>query len=181
MSNSRTGFSDYVAARRPRLHATAYLLCGDDQRAEDIVQTALTELYLAWPRVQRADSVDASVRRAIVNTHLTESRRPWRRERAGLDAVHDPPAPPQPREADDLWVALGDLPRGQREVVVLRHYWGLSVAEVAADLGVSTGTVKSQTSAALARLRSTLAPTASDPDDGSCHPDHQTPGPRSQR
>ncbi|GAA5147058.1 SigE family RNA polymerase sigma factor [Nocardioides marinquilinus] len=159
--HDRAGFGDYVAARRSRLHATAYLLCGDSQRAEDIVQTALTKLYVAWPRVQHADSIDAYVRRTIVNTHHSESRRPWRRERAGLDAVPDPPAPDPGRETDDdLWAALQLLSPGQREVVVLRHYWGLSVEEVAAELRVSSGTVKSQTSAALARLRGLLAPTS---------------------
>lgn len=161
MSRSdRADFVDYVAARRARLHATAYLLCGDDQRAEDIVQTALTKLYVAWPRVQRADSVDAYVRRSIINTHHTETRRPWRRESPGLERVPDPPAPEPGREVDDdLWTALHDLSRGQREVVVLRHYWGLSVEETAAELGISPGTVKSQTSAALSRLRSRLATT----------------------
>ncbi len=156
-TTSRQGFTEYVAARRQRLHATAYLLCGDDQRAEDVVQTALTKLYVAWPRVQQADSVDAYVRRTIVNTHLTEARRPWRRERAGLDPVDDVEAPAAPGETDDdLWEALRGLPRGQRQVVVLRHYWGLSVDEVATDLGISAGTVKSQTSAALTRLRKHL-------------------------
>ncbi len=157
-STARAGFTEYVAGRRRRLHATAYLLCGDSQRAEDLVQTTLTRLYVAWPRVQRADSIDAYVRRALVNTHRTEARRPWRRERPGLEAVADPVArPPAAETDDDLWAALRALPPGQREVVVLRHYWGLSVGEVADDLGISEGTVKSQTSVALRRLRHLLS------------------------
>ncbi|WP_340540437.1 SigE family RNA polymerase sigma factor [Nocardioides sp. GXZ039] len=158
-SRSRVGFVEYVEARRPHLQRSAYLLCGDPGRAEDIVQVALTRLYLNWPKVQRADSVDAYVRRSLVNTFINESKRPWRRERSGLDGVADPmvPGPSEHGEHDDdLWSALGALSPGQRQVVVLRHYWGLSVEETAADLGISTGTVKSQTHLALTRLRAAL-------------------------
>ena len=86
-------------------------------------------------------------------------RRPWRRERIG----HDIPdrstlAEITLEDTDELWAALKALPARQRRVVVLRHYWGLSVDETAADLAVSAGTVKSQTSAALANLRSALVP-----------------------
>ncbi len=154
---SRVGFSDYVAERRTHLLRTSYLMCGDADRAEDVVQAALTKLYVAWPRVQRADSVDAYVRRALVNTFITESRRPWRRELPGLDGVEEPAAPLTAEAHDDLWAALATLSPGQRRVVVLRHYWGLSVEETAADLGISPGTVKSQTHAALGRLRTTLS------------------------
>lgn len=165
MGTGRTGrdeaFTEFVHARRAQLYRTAYLLCGDSHRAEDVVQVALAKLYVAWPRVSRMDAVDAYVRRMVVNAHLDETRRPWRRERSAPDATLDRPAPLArgPEEQDALWQALRDLAPGQRQVVVLRHYWGLSVEETAADLGVSTGTVKSQTSAALARLRAALTPT----------------------
>ncbi len=153
-------FAAYVAQRRDRLLRTAWLLTGDPHRAEDVVQAALARLYVAWRRVERAGSVDAYVRRTIVNTHLDETRRPWRREHAAGDALPDRAvAGPPVEEHDALWTALRALPPGQRRVVVLRHWWGLSVEETAADLGVSQGTVKSQTSAALAALRSALAPT----------------------
>lgn len=148
-------FAAYVAARRRHLYRTAYLLCGDQHRAEDLVQTALTKLYVAWRRVSRSDSVDAYVRRIMVNAHIDEVRRP-RREVAYAEvpdlagSVHDR------LEDDALWRALAALPVGQRRVVVLRHYWGLSVEETAADLGISPGTVKSQTSDALAGLRRAL-------------------------
>lgn len=149
-------FTGYVAVRRTHLVRAAYLLCGDPHRAEDLVQATLTKLYVAWPRVSRADVVDAYVRRMLVNSHLDEGRRPWRRERPAewpVDrAVHGPDV-----EGDDLlWSALRALPEGQRRVVVLRHYWGLSVEETATDLGVSAGTVKSQTSVALSALRRAL-------------------------
>lgn len=158
-------FAAYVAQRRAQLYRTAYLLCGDAHRAEDVVQTALARLYAAWPRVSRADSVDAYVRRVVVNSHLDDVRRPWRRERPVPDAELDRPARAGlgPEDSDALWTALRGLAPGQRRVVVLRHYWGLSVDETAADLGISPGTVKSQTSEALARLRAALAPANGEP------------------
>jgi RNA polymerase sigma-70 factor (sigma-E family) len=152
-------FSRYVVERRARLYRTAYLLCGDPHRAEDIVQIALAKLYAAWPRVSRLDSVDAYVRRIVVNSHVDEQRRPWRRERPTDDERLDRAAPGgvSVEDADALWSALRTLAPGQRRVVVLRHYWGMSVDETAADLGISPGTVKSQTADALARLREALS------------------------
>jgi len=155
-------FTDFVVAQRARLHCTAYLLCGDAHRAEDLVQVALAKLYVAWPRVSRMESPEAYARRTVVNAHLDETRRPWRRERPAPDSELDGSAEAarsdQVEEDDALWRALRSLAPGQRRVVVLRHYWGLSVEETARDLGVGAGTVKSQTSAALAHLRAALAP-----------------------
>ncbi|OIJ27080.1 SigE family RNA polymerase sigma factor [Nocardioides luteus] len=151
-------FTAYVRERRAHLFRAAYLLCGDEHRAEDIVQLTLSKVYAAWRKVRKADSVDAYVRRVLVNSHLDEGRRPWRRERAGEVADRPEPAGLGVEELDELWAALRSLPAGQRRIVVLRHYWGLSVEETAADLGVATGTVKSQTSTALANLRRTLRP-----------------------
>src|ERR1700755_38861 len=152
------GFTAYVVSRRAHLFRAAYLLCGDPHKAEDIVQTALAKLYVAWPRASKADSVDAYVRRVIVNSHLDERRRPWRREAPTTDDRLDRAAPTGVtlEESDALWAALRQLGPKQRRVVVLRHYWGLSVEETAADLGVSPGTVKSQTSATLDKLRTAL-------------------------
>lgn len=153
------GFGEYVLAQRRRLSRTAYLVCGDVHLAEDIVQNALTRLYAAWPRVAQADDVDAYARRAVVNAAIDETRRPWRRD-ISVDPAPggelDGPSAAEPTADDDLLAALGSLPIGQRRVVVLRHYWGLSVAETAADLGISAGTVKSQTSDAIAALRRAL-------------------------
>lgn len=87
-------------------------------------------------------------------------RRPWRRERTSLDVLGDADLVAKSAGAQDteeLWTALRALAPGQRRVVVLLHYWGLSVDETAADLGISPGTVKSQTSDALARLRASLS------------------------
>lgn len=153
-------FSEYVVARRTRLLQTAYLITADWQLAEDVVQTALTKLYVAWPRVCREGNVDAYVRRIIVNCHIDERRRPWRRERWSLDAT-DPPDEPDTSSEDRAVIisALAELPRGQRRTVVLRYFLGLSVEETASDVGCSTGTVKSQTSHALRKLEVLLSPT----------------------
>jgi RNA polymerase sigma-70 factor (sigma-E family) len=152
------GFTTYVAQRRLQLFRTACLLCGDPHQAEDIVQDALARLYAAWPRASRADNIDAYARRTIVNSHLNQVRRPWRRERVASAVGEGPVAAQMPAEdLQVMWAALRNLPLGQRKVVVLRHYLGLSVEETAADLGISTGTVKSQTSDALAALRRALA------------------------
>lgn len=150
-------FSDYVTARRPQLYRTACLLCGDPNRAEDIVQDALARLYANWSRVARADNVEGYVRRILVNCHYSDRRRPWRRERAS-SAVDLPPLEPgmAPEDADVIWTAIRSLPPGQRKVIVLRHIWDRSVEETAAELGISPGTVKTQTRDALAALRRTL-------------------------
>jgi RNA polymerase sigma-70 factor (sigma-E family) len=151
-------FTAYVAQRRLLLFRTACLLCGDPHQAEDIVQDALARLYAAWPRVCRADNIDGYVRRAIVNSHLNQVRRPWRRERVTVTVGDSPGAVHLPTEdLQVMWAAIRRLPLGQRKVVVLRHYLGLSVEETAADLGISVGTVKSQTSDALSALRRALA------------------------
>jgi RNA polymerase sigma-70 factor (sigma-E family) len=151
-------FVEYVAARRAKLFRTAYLICGDAHRADDLVQIALAKAYVAWPRLERAGNVDAYVRRILANAHVDETRRSWRRERPGLPEAEVEATPAPAHEGyEDLWAALRALAPGQRRIVVLRHYWGLSVEETAADLGISPGTVKSQTSDALTHLRRALS------------------------
>ncbi|GGB72598.1 RNA polymerase subunit sigma-24 [Knoellia flava TL1] len=151
-------FTAYVMARRPQLYRTAVLLCGDPHRAEDVVQDALVRLYAVWPRVASIGNVDAYVRRVIVNAHLSDRRRPWRREspRELPDTAMAPGFGFE--ETDAVRAAIRRLPPGQRRVVVLRHIWGLSVEQTAQELGISTGTVKSQTADALASLRQALSP-----------------------
>ena len=163
MSERDAEFAAYVVQRRPQLYRLAFLLCSDAHRAEDIVQVALAKLYGAWDRASRMDGIDAYTRRIVVNSHLDDTRRPWRRERAReVDQLDGPAAVPLGiEETDALWSALRGLPEGQRRVVVLRHYWGLSVEETARDLGISTGTVKSQSSLAIHHLRRVLDPAAS--------------------
>ncbi|WP_151083344.1 SigE family RNA polymerase sigma factor [Nocardioides cynanchi] len=156
MSGSRTGFAEYVVARRPLMYRTAWVLCGDHHQAEDLVQHVLTRLYVAWPRVSRMDSVDGYARAMLVNANVDRLRR--RREHTGLEGFDR-----AEREVDsdgvlDLRAAVAGLAPGQRRVIVLRHLWGLSVEETAATLGVTPGTVKSQSADGVRRLRALLAP-----------------------
>jgi RNA polymerase sigma-70 factor (sigma-E family) len=148
-------FTAYVAARQAHLRRVAYAVCGDWNRAEDVLQTALTKLYVAWPRLHRDGREDAYVRQIIVRTNLDEARRPFRRrEQPGLDGFDRAAEPGSSTEdRSELVDALLALPPMQRRVVVLRHWLGLSVEETAADLRISTGTVKSHSHRALARLR----------------------------
>jgi RNA polymerase sigma-70 factor (sigma-E family) len=150
-------FELYVAAARPRLRRLAYSLCGDWHSADDVVQTALAKLYVAWPRVRKASNPDAYVRRTLARTTIDESRRPWRRERSGLDGLDREDVARDHGDRDDLVAALQRLPEMQRKTVVLRHWLGLSVAETAHDLGIAEGTVKSHTSRALAALHELMS------------------------
>ena len=153
-------FSEFVRARRTHLRRIAYAVCGDWHRADDLVQTALVKLYVAWPRVRRDGREEAYARTIIVRAHIDETRRPWRREQPSADppdAAARESLPVEDRDA--LFVALQALPVMQRKVVVLRHWLGLSVAEAAAELGIAEGTVKSHSSRALAALQAVLTAT----------------------
>lgn len=151
-------FGEFVAGRSPALLRTAYLLTGDWGQAEDLLQTALAKTYLALGRIREAGAVEAYARRVLVNTAVSWWRRRWRGERPTErlpEAAVDPLAGHAEREA--LWRHVLALPARQRAVLVLRFYEDLSEAETARVLGISTGTVKSATSRALAALRRRLA------------------------
>lgn len=145
-------FADYLAARRSGLLRTAYAITGSRNDAEDILQSVLAKAYLAWNRI---DDPDAYCRRAIINEHNSLWRRAFKRRETAVESW--PEATHEDRYDDGtaaaLWSFVQTLPRRQREVVVLRYYEDLSEAEVAEALGISTGTVKSQCSRALAALR----------------------------
>ena len=74
-------YVEFVTARQDRLLRIAYAVCGDANRAEDVLQEALVKLYLAWPRVRKEGSEEAYARRIIVRADLDDRRRPWRRRR----------------------------------------------------------------------------------------------------
>lgn len=155
MSTRDEEFSGFVAARRPHLLRTAYALCGDWHRADDLVQTSLLKLYAAWRRVERG-SEEAYVRTILVRAHIDQTRRPWwKRERSG-DIPERPMPAARVEERSELLAALQELPEMQRKVVVLRHWLQLSVAETARELRISEGTVKSHSSRGLAALRTCL-------------------------
>ena len=146
-------FEDFVHLASSRLFHTAFLLTRDRGQAEDLLQTALVKTWTAWSRIEGDPAL--YLRSVMVNTHATWWRRKWRGERS-VDELPEPPPSPSGasrEETLDLWAAVGRLPHRQRAVVVLRYYDDLSEADTARVLGVSTGTVKSQLSKALARLR----------------------------
>ncbi|MFE0731554.1 SigE family RNA polymerase sigma factor [Streptomyces antibioticus] len=149
-------FQEFVRARWSRLVRTAYLLTGDVHHAEDLTQTALAKAYRSWRRIARSDNPEAYVRRMLVTCNSDRFRK--RRVAEALTA-----APPERvgqndpagrlSERGSLMAGLALLPARQRAVVVLRYWEDLSEAEVAEVLGCSTGTVKSQASKGLAKLR----------------------------
>jgi RNA polymerase sigma-70 factor (sigma-E family) len=149
-------FTEYLAVRQPTLLRTAYLLTGDRHQAEDVLQTSLAKLYLAWDKVHDRGAVDAYVRRIMVNENNSLWRRAWKKREWATDEV--PEGAPHHDAYDDgtndqLWQVVQTLPPKARAVVVLRYYEQMSEAEVADALGISVGTVKSQCSRALAALR----------------------------
>lgn len=163
-STAEAEFTAFVADAGPRLHRTARLLAGDPHRAEELVQATLVKTYLAWPRAVAGDP-EAYARRVLANQRIDT----WRKGRR--EVLTDPAHVPDgglPSSADDaadrdeVVRALMTLTPRQRRIVVLRHLVGLTEAEVAADLGVSVGTVKSTSSRALAQLRETLVPGRAD-------------------
>ncbi|NHC23332.1 SigE family RNA polymerase sigma factor [Nocardioides sp. IC4_145] len=146
-------FEGFVAARGDALWRAAWLLTGDHQLAEDLVQTALARSWRAWERVG-PEAFEAYVRRTMFTTYASWWRRKWRGERPTAD-LPEGPAPGSDSSARlDLVTALATLPRGQRAVVVLRYFEDLSERETAEALGIGVGTVKSQASRALRSLRS---------------------------
>ena len=146
-------FDEFVAARSSRLLRTAYLLTRDHALAEDLLQTALAKAWFSWSRI---DDPEPYVRKVLVNTYSSWWRRRWNGEHAYAEPPESDPGDGPGHRADeshDLWTAMGRLPRRQRAVVVLRYVEDLTEAETARILGISVGTVKSQTSKALAKLR----------------------------
>jgi RNA polymerase sigma-70 factor (sigma-E family) len=149
-------FTTFASVSGPRLLRFGVLLCGSPAQAEDLVQEALTRVYMRWARLGR-DNPEAYARRTMVNLQTSWWRSPW-------SARRDPVVPELP-EADEyagvddrqlVLAALRTLPVRMRAVVVLRYWLGFSEQETAEELGVSAGSVKSQGSRGLARLRELL-------------------------
>ena len=148
-------FADFVAARSGALHRAAYLMVGDAQLAQDLVQEALTKTYVAWPRLRDPSRVEAYTRKAITTTAIG-----WFRKKSwGERTVETMPDGGQAGHADDvdqrawLWQALQELPVRQRAAIVLRYYEDLHDSSIAELLGCSPVTVRTQVKRALATLR----------------------------
>lgn len=157
-ASDEESYTEYVTARLPALRRIAYLLCGDSHRADDIVQNAITRLYVHWRKARAADNLDAYVRTIVVRTFLNEQRTGWFSRTRVVDAPPEEAAPPGPdvETSQVLHAALGRVPPKQRAVLVLRFLLDQPVTVVADMLGCSIGTVKSQTSHGLAALRKHL-------------------------
>ena len=152
----RADFDTFVAARSSALLRLAYLLTRDHALAEDLLQTALTKSWFAWSRID--GEPEPYVRKVLVNTYASWWRRKWNGEVSHGELVElaGGVGPDEYAGTDartDLWEAMGRLPRRQRAVIVLRFVEDLSERETADLLGIAPGTVKSQTSKALAKLR----------------------------
>ncbi|WP_418060521.1 SigE family RNA polymerase sigma factor [Pimelobacter simplex] len=150
-------FVAFAQGARGRLRRTAYLLCGDWDRAADHVQEALIRVYVAWPRLTKAGREYGYARKALTSVVLDHARRRSSTEvvteiSASVPSGYDLAESVAAREA--LLAVLAELPPRQRACVVLRYFEDLSVADTARVLGCTEGTVKSQTARALDRLRS---------------------------
>jgi len=153
-------FAEFVTRWSPALLRVAFLLTSDRGEAEDLLQTALLKTSRHWERLTEREAAYAYVRRVLVTTHTS-----WRRRRRVYEVLIDTVpdrhvGEPAEIEAGHALRALGQLPPRMRAVVVLRWYEGLSEAETAEALGCSVGSVKSQASRGLARLRELLDPSS---------------------
>ena len=161
VTSAEREFRDFAKARSGPLLRTAYLLTGDHHHAEDLLQVTLTKLFVAWPRVRHKEAAEAYARRTLVTTYTSWRRRKsWHEQPTDLaadgsaliDAIH-PDGSADLAEHDRLWRCLHTLSRQQRAVVVLRFVEDASVDEAARMLGITTGSVKTHTSRALATMR----------------------------
>ena len=157
--DAEDAFREFVIARWGALLRTAFLLTCDRERAEDLVQSALVRAHRHWPKIHREGRSEAYVRKTMVNLNTDWWRRLGSREHR-VESVPDGGVSADAYATfdlrDELWAALQQLPKRMRAVLVLRYFEDLSEAEVAAILGCSIGTVKSQCSRGLGRLRVSL-------------------------
>jgi RNA polymerase sigma-70 factor (sigma-E family) len=155
MDDRDKGFTEYFASRANAFRGTAFLLCGNWHRAEDLVQTTFLKLYRAWSRITTHDTLDAYTRQILVRTFLTETRGGFFRREQVSDEQADriAPAAGSPEDRLVLLHALAKVSPRQRATLVLRFWEDMSIEETAKALDCSTGTVKSQTARGLENLR----------------------------
>lgn len=155
MNERDQGFTEYFASRSNSMRGTAFLLCGDWHRAEDLVQTTFVKLYRAWNRIEARNTMDVYTRQILVRTYLDEVRRGFffREKVTAEQTERMAPAAGSPEDRLVLLHALTGVPPRQRAALVLRFWEDLSVEETAKAMGCSAGTVKSQTARGLDALR----------------------------
>ncbi|MEU9505462.1 SigE family RNA polymerase sigma factor [Micromonospora sp. NPDC048170] len=152
-------FNAFVAERMDRWRRSAYLLCQDWHTADDVVSVSVAKLYRSWRKVSRADNRDAYAQRVLTRCWLDERRRPWHNREQPSAAVPEAAGavPETVTDRDGLATLLRSLAPRQRAVLVLRFYLDYSVEETARMLGISAGTVKSQSARGLANLRTAVS------------------------
>ncbi|MEV6302322.1 SigE family RNA polymerase sigma factor [Actinoplanes sp. NPDC051861] len=149
-------FEEYAYARGPALIRLARLLCGDEHRAEDLVQDVLARAYARWGRIARTDRPDLYVRRMLVNAHHSWWRRPTNREATVAEPADTAGAgdtAAELAERDELWRQVRALPAKQRTVIVLRYYEDLDDTTIAEIMNCATGTVRTHAKRGLDALR----------------------------
>ena len=156
-------YLEYVTAKGPWLRRIAFLLCQDWHRADDLVQSTITKLYINWPKVAKVDHPDSYVRAILVNLFLAEQRSPWWHRVTISSEPIEAEAPDAERQIADLGLrlhlgdALAAIPPRQRTSLVLRYYCDLSLEQTAEIMGCSVGTVKSQSARGLSAVRAVMA------------------------
>jgi len=155
MDDRDRAFAEYFGTRSDALRGTAYLLCGDWHRAEDLVQTSFVKLYRAWNRISGHHALDAYTRQILVRTFLDENRRGFFHRERVTDTPADRAAvgDGSPEDRIVLLAALTRVPPRQRAALVLRYWEDLSIEETAQAMRCSPGTVKSQAARGLHVLR----------------------------
>lgn len=163
-------FATFVRIHRTSLLRFAFLLtAGNWHQAEDLVQTALTKMYVSWPRLTRSHTHLPYARRTVLNSHIDETRRSWWRRERFTSELPEVPAQEGPEgitgldegrfgpDGQRVRAALAVLPTRMRAVVILRYWLDLSVEDSARMLGCTQGTIKSQAAKGTARLRDLLS------------------------
>ena len=147
-------FHAFVSTRMDRWRRSAYLMCQDWHTADDVVSVAVGKLYEHWRKAMEADNIDAYAQRILSRSWLNELRRPWRRE-SPREALPEPDVAELSTVVDreSLAALLRSLGPRQRAVIILRFYLDQTVEETASILGISEGTVKSQSARGLTALR----------------------------
>lgn len=148
-------FAEFVRSRSPALYRYAYLLTGNSHDAGDLVQEALIRVRGAWGRIRRQDDPIGYTRTTMARLHVSIWRRRRRESTVATlpDTPVDEPGYAQAARRIAVLRALATLPPRQRAVIVLRYYENQTEEEIAATLGISRGTVRSQASRAVEKLR----------------------------
>jgi RNA polymerase sigma-70 factor (sigma-E family) len=156
-------FVQFAVAVSPRLRRTAFLLCGDWHTAQDLTQSTLAKVFVAWRRISRRDAAPAYAMRTLLNTFLADGRRRRPGEVLTAELPDRAAELPGPELRLAVLEALATLPPGGRAVVVLRYWADMTVQQTAELLGCSEGNVKSQSARALDKLRRLLGDVVTEP------------------